>query len=106
MATTVRRCRSRSRALAASSSTGTTTTATARRATNNTRTQTRIGPATAKTAEEHGLRVDVLAESPSVAALTDALAAHGDALRLAALEAGESVWRPSKRRGAARRKAT
>ena len=65
-----------------------------------------IGPATAKTAEEHGLRVDVLAESPSVAALTDALAAHGDSLRLAALEAGESVWRPSKRRGAARRKAT
>ena len=41
-----------------------------------------------------------------VAALPDALAAHGDSLRLAALEAGESVWRPSKRRGAARRKAT
>ncbi|HSN06098.1 MAG TPA: bifunctional uroporphyrinogen-III C-methyltransferase/uroporphyrinogen-III synthase [Candidatus Angelobacter sp.] len=65
-----------------------------------------IGPATAKTAEEHGLRVDVLAETPSVAALAEALAAHGDALRLAAAEAGESVWRPSKRRGAARRKAT
>ena len=56
--------------------------------------------------EEHGLRVDVLAETPSVAALTDALAAHGDSLRLAALESGESVWRPSKRRGSARRKAT
>jgi uroporphyrinogen III methyltransferase/synthase len=65
-----------------------------------------IGPATAKTAEEHGLRVDVLAETPSVAALAEALAAHGDAMRLAAAEAGESVWRPSKRRGAARRKAT
>jgi len=65
-----------------------------------------IGPATAKTAEEHGLRVDVLAETPSVVALADALAAHGDALRLAALEQGEQVWRPSKRRGAARRKAT
>jgi uroporphyrinogen III methyltransferase/synthase len=65
-----------------------------------------IGPATAKTAEEHGLRVDVLAETPSVSALAEALAAHGDALRLAAAEAGESVWRPSKRRGAARRKAT
>jgi len=65
-----------------------------------------IGPATAKTAEEHGLRVDVLAETPSVSALAEALAAHGDSLRLAAAEAGESVWRPSKRRGAARRKAT
>jgi uroporphyrinogen III methyltransferase/synthase len=65
-----------------------------------------IGPATAKTAEEHGLRVDVLAETPSVAALADALAAHGDALRVAALEAGEATWRPSKRRGGSRRKAT
>jgi len=65
-----------------------------------------IGPATAKTAEEHGLRVDVLAETPSVAVLAEALAAHGDALRLAALEVGESVWRPSKRRGGSRRKAT
>jgi uroporphyrinogen III methyltransferase/synthase len=65
-----------------------------------------IGPATAKTAEEHGLRVDVLADTPSVAALAEALAEHGDALRLAALEHGEPVWRPSKRRGGARRKAT
>ncbi len=65
-----------------------------------------IGPATAKTAEEHGLRVDVLADTPSVAALAEALAAHGDSLRLAAAEHGESVWRPSKRRGGARRKAT
>ena len=65
-----------------------------------------IGPATAKTAEEHGLRVDVLADTPSVAALAEALAAHGDAMRLAAAQAGEPVWRPSKRRGAARRKAT
>ncbi|MEO6821353.1 MAG: bifunctional uroporphyrinogen-III C-methyltransferase/uroporphyrinogen-III synthase [Candidatus Nanopelagicales bacterium] len=65
-----------------------------------------IGPATAKTAEEHGLRVDVLAETPSVTALADALAAHGDALRIAAAESGEQVWRPSKRRGAPRRKAT
>ena len=65
-----------------------------------------IGPATAKTAEEHGLRVDVLAETPSVAALAQALASHGDSLRLAALEAGEQVWRPSKRRSGARRKAT
>ena len=49
-----------------------------------------IGPATAKTAEEHGLRVDVLAETPSVAALAEALAEHGDALRLAAARAGRA----------------
>ncbi|HET8971402.1 MAG TPA: uroporphyrinogen-III synthase [Candidatus Nanopelagicales bacterium] len=65
-----------------------------------------IGPATAKTAEEHGLRVDVLAETPSVTALAEGLADHGDALRLAAAEAGESDWRPSRRRPAARRRAT
>ncbi len=36
-----------------------------------------IGPATAKTAEEHGLRVDVLAPNPSVEELADALADFG-----------------------------
>ena len=41
-----------------------------------------IGPATAKTAEEHGLRVDVLAPSPSVEVLVDALADFGAARRL------------------------
>jgi len=64
-----------------------------------------IGPATAKTAEEHGLRVDVLAESPSAVGLADALAAYGAAQRLSALDSGEATWRPSQRRGAARRKA-
>ena len=42
-----------------------------------------IGPATAKTAEEHGLRVDVLAPEPSVEVLVDALADFGEAIRLA-----------------------
>ncbi|MGN6332481.1 MAG: uroporphyrinogen-III synthase [Motilibacteraceae bacterium] len=65
-----------------------------------------IGPQTAKTAEEHGLRVDVLARTPSVAELVSALAEYGNALRLAAVEAGTPVLRPSQRRGAARRKAT
>jgi uroporphyrinogen III methyltransferase / synthase len=65
-----------------------------------------IGPATAKTAEEHGLRVDVLAPQPSAEALVDALAEYGAALRLAALQAAEPVLRPSERRGGARRKAT
>ena len=63
-----------------------------------------IGPATAQTAEEHGLRVDVLSETPSVAALAEALAEHGEKLRLAAVDAGEATWRPSRRRGGARRR--
>ena len=33
-----------------------------------------IGPATARTCEEHGLRVDVVASKPSVVELADALA--------------------------------
>ena len=65
-----------------------------------------IGPATAKTAEEHGLRVDVLAAQPSVEELVDALADHGAARRAAALEAGQPVTKPSERRPPARRKAT
>ena len=65
-----------------------------------------IGPQTAKTAEEHGLRVDVLAEEPTHASLAESLAQHGDELRMAAEEAGEATWRPSRRRAAARRKAT
>jgi uroporphyrinogen III methyltransferase/synthase len=64
-----------------------------------------IGPATAKTAEEHGLRVDVLAPSPSIVELAGALAEYGAAARLAALEAGEPVLRPSQKRTATRRKA-
>jgi uroporphyrinogen III methyltransferase / synthase len=64
-----------------------------------------IGPATAKTAEEHGLRVDVLAPEPSVEALVRALADYGNGLRLSAQDAGEPVLRPSQRKGAARRTA-
>jgi uroporphyrinogen III methyltransferase/synthase len=65
-----------------------------------------IGPQTAKTAEEHGLRVDVLAEEPNVVALAEGLAIHGEQLRLAAELNNETSWRPSRRRAAARRKAT
>jgi uroporphyrinogen III methyltransferase/synthase len=64
-----------------------------------------IGPQTAKTAEEHGLRVDVLAATPSVSVLAEALAEFGASQRLAALANGESVWRPSLRKPATRRKA-
>jgi uroporphyrinogen III methyltransferase/synthase len=64
-----------------------------------------IGPATAKTAEEHGLRVDVLAPEASTDALVDALAEYGTGLRASATETGEPVLRPSERKSAARRKA-
>jgi uroporphyrinogen III methyltransferase/synthase len=63
-----------------------------------------IGPETAKTAAEFGLRVDVMAPRPSVTALVDALADHGAAIRDAAIEAGEPVRRPSERRRGARRR--
>lgn len=65
-----------------------------------------IGPATVKTAEEHGLRVDVVAETPSVEVLADALAAFGAARRLALIEAGEPVTKPSQRRPSSRRKSS
>ena len=64
-----------------------------------------IGPQTAKTAEEHGLRVDVLAAEPSAEVLIDALADHGAARAHAAHEAGEQVRRPSERRSESRRRA-
>src|ERR1700691_4675644 len=63
-----------------------------------------IGPETAKTAAEFGLRVDVTATKPSVSALVDALADHGAAIRDAAIEPGEPVRRPSERRRGARRR--
>ncbi|MGC4110995.1 MAG: uroporphyrinogen-III synthase [Nocardioides sp.] len=65
-----------------------------------------IGPATAKTAEEHGLRVDVLAPKPDVDELVDALAAFGAARRAEQLEADLPVTRPSERKPSARKRAT
>ncbi len=63
-----------------------------------------IGPQTAKTATEYGLRVDVEAPKPSATDLVDALAAHGARLRSAAQEAGEVYKRPSERRRGGRRR--
>ena len=63
-----------------------------------------IGPNTAKTAEEHGLRVDVLAQDSTPEGLVAALAQHGLELREQAEEAGTGEWRPSKRKAAGRRK--
>lgn len=65
-----------------------------------------IGPQTAKTAEEVGLRVDVLPECPDLLALANAVADHGEALRRNALAHGEPGWRPGRRRGGSRRRAT
>ncbi len=65
-----------------------------------------IGPATAKTAEEHGLRVDVLAAKPDVEELVDALADFGAARRVSMLDSGQPVTKPSERKPSARRKAT
>jgi uroporphyrinogen III methyltransferase/synthase len=64
-----------------------------------------IGPATAKTAEEHGLHVDVLATEANADSLVQALAEYGAGLRHAAAESGETVVRPSQRKGTTRRKA-
>ena len=67
-----------------------------------------IGPQTAKTAAEFGLRVDVMAPKPSMAALVDALAEHGAGLRLpAAAEsrcAAQSERRQRTPRAGARRR--
>ncbi|HWG03218.1 MAG TPA: uroporphyrinogen-III synthase [Trebonia sp.] len=63
-----------------------------------------IGPQTAKTATEFGLRVDVTAPKPSVTALVDALAEFGAAQRDAAAAAGEPLKRPSERRRGGRRR--
>jgi uroporphyrinogen III methyltransferase / synthase len=63
-----------------------------------------IGPQTAQTAAEYGLRVDVMAPRPSATALVEALAEHGARLREAAIAAGEPVRKPSERRRGARRR--
>ncbi|MGN6723210.1 MAG: uroporphyrinogen-III synthase [Marmoricola sp.] len=64
-----------------------------------------IGPATAKTAEEHGLRVDVMAAEPSIEDLVEALADFGAARRADQIESGQVPTRPSQKRPSTRRKA-
>jgi uroporphyrinogen III methyltransferase/synthase len=63
-----------------------------------------IGPQTAKTAAEFGLRVDVTAPKPSMTALVDAMAEYGRGLQQAAEESGEQLRRPSERRRGGRRR--
>ncbi|XEK82267.1 uroporphyrinogen-III synthase [Mumia sp. Pv4-285] len=63
-----------------------------------------IGPATAQTAEEHGLRVDVVAPSPSADTLADALADFGAQRRQTMIDAGDPVTKPSQRTKGSRRR--
>ena len=63
-----------------------------------------IGPATAKTAEEHGLRVDVMAANPSIEDLVEALADFGAVRRADQIESGQVPTRPSQKRPSSRRK--
>ncbi|MEQ7007170.1 uroporphyrinogen-III synthase [Actinopolymorpha sp. B17G11] len=63
-----------------------------------------IGSQTAATAGEHGLRVDVKPEQPSIEALAEALAEFGAARRAAQIEAGDPVTKPSERKSGARRR--
>lgn len=63
-----------------------------------------IGPATAKTAEEHGLTVAVMAPKPDVELLVDVLADFGAARRLELIESGQPVTKPSERRTGSRRR--
>ncbi len=63
-----------------------------------------IGPATAKTCEEHGLRVDVVAGKPTAVDLADALAGFAADRRDSLIAAGEPVVKPSQRRTPTRRR--
>ena len=54
-----------------------------------------IGPATARTCEEHGLRVDVMAPNPGALELADSLATFAAERRDALIAAGQKVIKPS-----------
>jgi uroporphyrinogen III methyltransferase/synthase len=63
-----------------------------------------IGPQTAKTADDFGLRVDVQSAKPSVLELVDALAEFGRKQRETAAANNEPLRRPSERRRGARKR--
>lgn len=62
-----------------------------------------IGPATAATAQEHGLTVHVVAETANSVALVDALAAYGRSL---AVDTGHGLRTPLPRQGRSTRRRT
>lgn len=63
-----------------------------------------IGPATAQTAEDHGLTVDVIASEAHLGSLIAGLVEHARSLRAADSAANRSPLRPSQRRRTARKK--
>ncbi|NLE98592.1 MAG: uroporphyrinogen-III synthase, partial [Propionibacterium sp.] len=63
-----------------------------------------IGEATAAACEQHGLRVDVIAESPNFASLADGLARFADRRRDEQIANGEPLKKPSERKRRRRRK--
>lgn len=62
-----------------------------------------IGPATARTCEEHGLTVDVMAPNPGAVELADALANFAAERRDHMLQAGKKVTKPSDRKPRSKR---
>ena len=62
------------------------------------------GEATAAACEEHGLRVDVIAESPTVVAIADGLARFAEHRRDNQIAQGEPLKKPSERKRRRRRK--
>lgn len=63
-----------------------------------------IGPATAAACEIHGLRVDVVAASPTFESLAEGLASYADRRRAEQIAAGLPVTKPSQRKRRKRRK--
>lgn len=63
-----------------------------------------IGEATAAACEQHGLRVDVIAESPNYSSIADGLARFADRRRQDQIAKGEPVKKPSERKRRRRRK--
>ena len=63
-----------------------------------------IGPATAQTAQEHGLTVSVMSPEPNAGALIEALAAFGAQRAAEALAEGRRPVRPSETNPRRRRK--
>jgi uroporphyrinogen III methyltransferase / synthase len=57
-----------------------------------------IGEQTAAAARDMGLVVEVLPEETTISATIESLIAHGEKLRLTAIENGDVVWRPSVKR--------
>ena len=63
-----------------------------------------IGEATAAACEQHGLKVDVIAESPNYSSIADGLARFADRRRQEQIANGEPVKKPSERKRRRRRK--